>query len=104
MKCLDEGVDVPQARTAILLSNSGNPREHIQRIGRVIRRYPGKYEATIYDVIVLPPLGKSVPELKEIERSIIEKELHRYEEVAQTSINNAEAMVIISETIEALQE
>ncbi len=41
-KCLDEGVDIPPARTAILMASSGNPREHIQRIGRIIRQYPDK--------------------------------------------------------------
>jgi len=51
MKCLDEGVDVPPAKIAILMASSGNPREYIQQIGRVIRRYPNKSEATIYDII-----------------------------------------------------
>jgi len=104
MKCLDEGVDVPPARTAILMASSGNPREHIQRIGRTIRRYPGKNEATIYDIIVLPPFGDVPPELKEIERRIIRKELQRYEEIARAAINNAEALATISESMEALGE
>lgn len=104
MKCLDEGVDVPPARTAILMASSGNPREYIQRIGRVIRRYPGKNEATVYDIVVLPPLEDVPPELRGIERRIIRKELQRCEEIAQAAINNAEALAIISETIEALRE
>jgi superfamily II DNA or RNA helicase len=104
MKCLDEGVDVPPARTAILMASSGNPREYIQRIGRVIRRCPGKNEATIYDIVALPPLGDVSPELRDIERGIISKELQRYEEIARVAINNAEALAIISETTEALME
>jgi superfamily II DNA or RNA helicase len=40
IKCLDEGIDIPSAKTAILMSSSTNPREYIQRIGRVIRRFP----------------------------------------------------------------
>ena len=102
MKCLDEGVDVPPARTAILMASSGNPREYIQRIGRVIRRYPGKKEATIYDVVALPPLGDVPPELKDIERGIIRRELQRYEEIARVAINNAEALAMISEFLETL--
>jgi len=104
MKCLDEGIDVPPARTAILMASSGNPREYIQRIGRVIRRFPGKNEATIYDIIVLPSLVDIPQELRGIEQSIIRKELQRYEEIAQAAINNAEALAIISESIEALRE
>jgi len=67
MKCLDEGVDVPPARVAILMASSGNPREYIQRIGRVIRRYAGKSEATIYDIVVAPSLTHLPEQLKEIE-------------------------------------
>ena len=52
IKCIDEGVDVPNAQVAILMSSSTNPREYIQRIGRVVRRAPGKTEAKIYDFIV----------------------------------------------------
>src|SRR3990170_3024930 len=104
MKCLDEGVDVPPARTAILMASSGNPREYIQRIGRIIRRYPGKCEATIYDLIVLPSLGSIPTELIDIERRIIEKELHRYEEISRIAINNAEALAIITETLELVRE
>lgn len=93
MKCLDEGVDVPPARTAILMASSGNPREYIQRIGRVIRRFPRKIQATIYDIIVIPSLEKDIPlELREIELKILEKELKRYEEIASISINYAEAL------------
>lgn len=103
MKCLDEGVDVPPARTAILMASSGNPREYIQRIGRVIRRHPGKKEATIYDIVALPPLGDVPPELKDIESGIIRRELQRYEEIARVAINNAEALAMISEFLEALR-
>lgn len=49
IRCLDEGVDVPSTRTAYLLASSSNPREFIQRRGRVLRRAPGKDHATIYD-------------------------------------------------------
>ena len=51
MHCLDEGVDVPSTRTAYILASSSNPRQFIQRRGRVLRRYPGKEAAVIYDLI-----------------------------------------------------
>jgi len=92
MRCLDEGVDVPPARTAILMASSGNPREHIQRIGRVIRRYPGKHEAAIYDILVVPSLERMPPELRAMEWRIFERELARCEEIATIALNNAEAL------------
>lgn len=92
MKCLDEGVDVPPARNAIIMASSGNPREYIQRIGRVLRRYPGKHQSTIYDMIVVPSLSSLPSELVEIEKAIFKKELQRSIEIASVSINNAEAI------------
>lgn len=55
MKCLDEGVDIPRAEHAIFISSTGNPRQFIQRRGRVLRRSEGKEMATIWDLIVTPP-------------------------------------------------
>lgn len=55
MKCLDEGVDIPRAENAIFLSSTGNPRQFIQRRGRVLRTHVDKDKATIWDMIVLPP-------------------------------------------------
>lgn len=57
MKCLDEGVDVPPTRTAYFLASSGNPREFVQRRGRVLRRSPGKSGAVIVDAIAVPMEG-----------------------------------------------
>ena len=104
IKCLDEGVDVPPARVAILMASSGNPREYIQRIGRVIRQYPGKKEATIYDIIVVPSLSDLPPELEEIERKIFKNELRRYIEIAKTAVNNSEALDLIYKAIERGRE
>lgn len=95
MKCLDEGIDVPPARNAIFLASSGNPREYIQRIGRVLRRYKGKKEASIYDVIVIPSFKELPPELIKIEWKILEKELTRYYEIAKIAINRVEAMTLV---------
>jgi superfamily II DNA or RNA helicase/HKD family nuclease len=55
MKCLDEGVDIPRAEHAIFCSSTGNPRQFVQRRGRVLRKSKGKEKATIWDLIVMPP-------------------------------------------------
>ena len=55
MKCLDEGVDIPRAEHAIFCSSTGNPRQFVQRRGRVLRKSKGKDKAKIWDLIVMPP-------------------------------------------------
>lgn len=55
MKCLDEGVDIPRAEHAIFCSSTGNPRQFVQRRGRVLRKCEDKEKAYIWDLIVLPP-------------------------------------------------
>lgn len=55
IKCLDEGVDIPAVSHALILASSKNPREFIQRRGRVLRRAKGKALAHIHDAIVVPP-------------------------------------------------
>ena len=91
MKCLDEGIDIPSARIGILYSNTTNPREYIQRIGRVIRRAPEKTEAYIFDFIIVPNLNNSL-ELKEHEKKIFEKEFKRAEYIAENAINQIDAI------------
>lgn len=54
IRCLDEGVDIPSTTHALILASSKNPREFIQRRGRILRKYPGKYFAELYDAIVMP--------------------------------------------------
>ncbi len=49
-KALNEGVNVPEANVAIVLSGSGSIREHVQRLGRILRRKKGK-QATLYEVV-----------------------------------------------------
>lgn len=55
IRCLDEGVDIPATTHALILASSKNPREFIQRRGRILRKYEGKYFAQLYDAIVVPP-------------------------------------------------
>lgn len=59
IRCLDEGVNIPSIRTAFILASSTNPKEYVQRRGRVLRKSPGKHHAVIFDFITLPlPLDK----------------------------------------------
>ncbi|RDL03091.1 DNA phosphorothioation system restriction enzyme [Streptomyces sp. HB202] len=94
MRCLDEGVDVPAARTAYLLASSSNPRQFIQRRGRVLRKAPGKNTAHIIDFIVVPPSGASALQ-HETERRMLRGELARVEEFAQLADNEAHTLDIL---------
>ncbi|MGZ7444261.1 DEAD/DEAH box helicase family protein [Paenibacillus sp. TH7-28] len=74
IKCLDEGVDIPAATHALILASSKNPREFIQRRGRILRRADKKYFAYLHDAIVTPNQSDE-ENLKQL--SIIEAELAR---------------------------
>lgn len=52
IKCLDEGVDIPSVRNAVIMASSTNEREFVQRRGRVLRKAPGKTIVNIYDMVV----------------------------------------------------
>lgn len=54
IRCLDEGINIPSIKSALILSSNDDYREFVQRRGRILRTYNGKKYATIYDVIVLP--------------------------------------------------
>ena len=75
MKCLDEGVDIPRAEHAIFCSSTGNPRQFVQRRGRVLRKCKGKEKAKIWDLIVTPP--NILDESNSIERNLFLNEVKR---------------------------
>ncbi len=85
IRCLDEGVDIPAIETAVILASSGNPRQFIQRRGRVLRPHPGKQRATLFDMIVMPP--EIDRETWEVERNLLRKELKRFVEFADLADN-----------------
>lgn len=93
IKCLDEGIDIPEAATAVLLSSSTNPREYVQRIGRVIRRHPGKKLAHIYDFIVVPDWYR-IEHYGDVvmERKLFDQELVRVEDMMQNAVNRTELL------------
>ena len=92
IRCLDEGVDIPSIKTAVILASSTNPRQFIQRRGRILRLSPDKEFATIYDMIVIPPADY---EIMEFERNLVKKEISRFIEFADLALNGAEARMKI---------
>ena len=93
MRCLDEGVDIPSTRTAYILASSSNPKEFIQRRGRILRQSPGKEHADIHDLIAVPPMDyRQYPTATfRTERKIIGRELERFNEFAGMALNKFEA-------------
>jgi ERCC4-related helicase len=99
MKCLDEGVDVPQARVAVFCSSTGNPRQFIQRRGRILRLYPGKNTAVIHDLVVVPDIA-SIDSTFDMERNMLKSELRRVYEFSRTSLNPTVAMSCLEEILQ----
>lgn len=98
--CLDEGVDVPSVKTAIFMASSGNPKQYIQRRGRVLRKdkNSGKTFATIFDILVTPPLPDPSSGASRNERKLIAKELMRHKEFAEIAQNKKDAIDKIRDT------
>lgn len=94
IRCLDEGIDIPMIENAVILASSSNPRQFIQRRGRILRPYDGKKEATLFDMIVIPPILER--EIWNIERGLLKKELTRFVEFAKLANNASEALQILN--------
>lgn len=90
MRCLDEGVDIPATQRAYFLASSTNPRQFIQRRGRVLRRSEGKVRAEIHDMVTMlsPEIGGS----EAYERDILCKELRRVKQFAEIAQNGDAAL------------
>lgn len=86
MKCLDEGVDVPRSEMAIFCASTGNPRQFIQRRGRILRKHKDKYRAVIHDLIVAPCVS-TAEESYNMERNLLKAELKRVRDFASLSEN-----------------
>lgn len=87
MKMLDEGVDIPRAEIGIFASSTGNPRQFIQRRGRLLRLHDDKPFATIFDMVVIPKLNDNNEELFNMERNLVKNELRRVGYFASLSMN-----------------
>lgn len=91
IKCLDEGVNIPSIKTAFILASSTNPKEYIQRRGRVLRKFPGKDYAVIYDFITLPFSQESLsyrsPAIVGTMKGLVRRELIRISDFADLAVN-----------------
>jgi superfamily II DNA or RNA helicase len=97
MNALDEGVDVPSTREAHILASSGNPRQFVQRRGRVLRTWPGKTHARVIDYVVVPE-GSS-----EYERDLVEREMRRVLDFAETAMNADQARQAVFSILDRFQ-
>lgn len=96
IRCLDEGIDIPDVRIGFLLASSTNPRQFIQRRGRLLRRSDetGKRRAVIYDFIVQPPdLGGTLTvDAFNLERRFFQRELARIVKFCESAENGPAAL------------
>lgn len=101
IRCLDEGVNIPSIKTAFILASSTNPKEYIQRRGRVLRKFPGKEYAVIYDFITLPFKVESMPMLGEDiirnTKGLVRREMIRMKDFAEIAENPAQTMSTLFE-------
>ena len=101
IKCLDEGVNIPSIKTAFILASSTNPKEYIQRRGRVLRKFPGKEYAIIFDFITLPfsadTIGSHSPDVVSSSKGLVKRELIRMLDFAEISENPSETYNLIYE-------
>ena len=107
IKCLDEGVNIPQIKTAFILASTTNPKEYIQRRGRVLRIADNKPYAVIYDFVTLPRKLEAVWGLTEEElrgeRTLVRNELNRIVEFKRIAMNPLDSDKIIEELREAYE-
>lgn len=105
IKCLDEGVNIPGIRTAFILASTTNPKEYIQRRGRVLRKAKNKPFAEIYDFVTLPreldAVSGLTTEQAQRDLSLVKNELARIKEFGRLSMNSMEANDLIWDIQEA---
>jgi superfamily II DNA or RNA helicase len=99
IRCLDEGIDIPETERAFLLASTTNPRQYVQRRGRVLRPSPttGKRRAYVHDFLAVPPPGAVEQHLWQTERRLVARELERVVEFAQLALNGPIAMDKLSD-------
>lgn len=101
IRCLDEGVNIPSIRTAFIMASSTNPKEYVQRRGRVLRKFQGKRHAVIFDFITLPiPLDKVDqydPDVIESVQSLAKREIVRMKDFAAIAENPFDSDSLIAE-------
>lgn len=106
IKCLDEGVNIPMIKTAFILASTTNPREYVQRRGRLLRKdkLGLKRRAEIYDFITLSRPAEDAAVLPDEdvsgERRLAYNELVRAREFADLAENRAQ----VSQILDAIEE
>lgn len=98
MRCLDEGVDLPDARIAYILASSSDPRQWVQRRGRILR-LPTNQEvktAEIIDFVTLPSTSSGI---NESIKNLVQSEVDRVLEFGDDSLSIAGARVLADELI-----
>lgn len=104
IRCLDEGVNIPSIDKAFILASSTNPKEYIQRRGRVLRKYKGKTHSDIYDFVVSPLPLNNVNAYDEetirLSQSLVKREILRMRDFANLAENTSVADEIIYNMIE----
>ena len=92
MKCLDEGVNIPCISHGMVLSSTTNPREFVQRRGRMLRKFPGKKIALIFDTFALPhESGENI--------GFLFQEILRAKELAEDSVNKIDSVLSLNSII-----
>ena len=100
IKCLDEGVNIPSIKTAFILASTTNPKEYIQRRGRVLRLAKDKPFAVIYDFVTLV---RPLDEANEFsvdyncERALAKRELARIKEFGEIALNSRDSDELIND-------
>ena len=99
IRCLDEGVDIPDLKQAFILASSRNYRQSVQRRGRLLRRAEGKTKAFLYDFVVVHPLFNepAYTTLLDWEKSLLASELKRCAEFADLSMNREPLLLAMAE-------
>lgn len=104
IKCLDEGVNVPSMKTAFVLASSTNPKEYIQRRGRLLRRAEGKDFSEIYDFISLPCTVEFAQNIGHVfsqyDEALINRELKRVIEYNRLAQNREDNQELIDEVVQ----
>ena len=99
MKCLDEGVDIPRSQLAIFCASTGNPRQFIQRRGRVLRIHKDKTFAIIHDLVVVPKIN-SEDNTYEMEKNLVKKELERVVDFSELSMNKIDTYNTLADILD----
>ena len=99
IRCLDEGLDVPDCSACIIVSSSTSIREFVQRRGRVLRATDSQKIANVFDIIVVPP-SDYMPEQEDSARSMIESEMERVKIMAASADNKLDIFSEISQKLQ----